>query len=170
MSSPYLNEMAHGPRISTSRREESMTSCGETCPTNQTMLQGFEWYCPSDSKHWQRLAAAVPSLSALGITSIWIPPATKSHGIDSNGYSLYDLYDLGEFDQKGETCTKWGDKEGLVELVETANSHGIAIIFDVVLNHKAGADYTESVTAVKVDSNGNDNLVNCSSTGAFILC
>lgn len=122
------------------------------------MFQGFEWYCPSDNKHWQRLAEAVPSLAALGITSMWIPPAAKTAWRDSNGYAPYDLYDLGEFNQKGATCTKWGTKEDLVGFVETANSHGVAVIFDAVLNHKAGADYAEAVLAAKVDSDGN-NLV-----------
>ncbi|KAF4636596.1 hypothetical protein G7Y89_g1482 [Cudoniella acicularis] len=142
---------AHRPRITTYRSEENITSGSESCITNQTMFQGFEWYCPSNNKHWQLLAAAVPHLAALGITSMWIPPATKSACRDSNGYSPYDLYDLGEFNQKGARCTKWGAKEDLVDFVEVANSHGVGIIFDAVLNHKAGADYAEPVLAVKVD-------------------
>ncbi len=85
---------------------------------------------------------------------MWIPPASKTAWKDSNGYAPYDLYDLGEFNQKGATCTKWGKKEDLVAFVEIANSCDIAIIFDAVLNHKAGADYTEPVRAVKVDPNG----------------
>jgi alpha-amylase len=89
---------------------------------------------------------------------MWIPPATKSAWRDNNGYAPYDLYDLGEFDQKGATCTKWGTKKDLADLVKTANSHGIAIIFDAVLNHKAGADYAEAALATKVDPEGN-NLV-----------
>jgi hypothetical protein len=122
---------------------------------NCTMLQGFEWYCPNDQNHWKRLQRAIPSLSALGITSIWIPPATKELSKYGNGYGIYDLWDLGEFNQKGSIATKWGTKTELVDLVECANAHGIAIIFDAVLNHKAGADHTEMVKACKVDPEGN---------------
>lgn len=132
-----------------------MASHDESCPTNQTMFQGFEWYCPTDNKHWRRLKKVVQSLATLGVTSMWIPPATKDAWRDSNGYAPYDLYDLGEFTQKGARCTKWGTKEELVEFVEMASSHGIKIIFDAVLNHKAGADHAEPVLAVKVDPKGN---------------
>lgn len=121
---------------------------------NHTLFQGFEWYCPADRKHWKRLAEAVPALAGLGISSIWIPPATKSFHQDGNGYDAYDLYDLGEFNQKGATSTKWGTKQELVDLATYADEHGIAILFDAVLNHKAGADYAENVKAVKVDPKG----------------
>jgi alpha-amylase len=123
----------------------------QPCPENKTMFQGFEWYIPADHQHWKRLAKAVPSLSALGITSMWIPPACKASWPDQNGYDIYDLYDLGEFDQKGGRHTKWGTKEELVELTNAASAHGIGILFDAVLNHKAAADFSEPVVAVRVD-------------------
>jgi alpha-amylase len=72
----------------------------------------------------------------------------------SNGYDVYDLYDLGEFEQKGARHTKWGTKEELVHLADTADKHGIGILFDAVLNHKSGADHSETVTAIKVDPKG----------------
>jgi alpha-amylase len=124
------------------------------CPVNLTIFQGFEWYIPADHQHWARLAGAIPSLAALGITSMWIPPATKGAWSKSNGYDIYDLYDLGEFQQRGAKHTKWGLKEELVQLVNTANSHGIGILFDAVLNHKTGADRTETIVAAKVDPEG----------------
>ncbi len=126
----------------------------QPCPPNQTMFQGFEWYCPADHKHWSRLAGAIPGLAGLGITSMWIPPATKAAWSRSNGYDIYDLYDLGEFSQKGARHTKWGTRDELAGLVQIANSHGIGILFDTVLNHKAAADHTETTTAVKVDPKG----------------
>jgi len=125
----------------------------EPCAKNETMFQGFEWYCPSDHKHWLRLSKAVPSLASIGITRMWIPPATKAAWRGSNGYDIYDLFDLGEFNQKGSRATKWGMKQELVDLVGRANSHGIRILFDTILNHKAGADHTETATAIKIDPN-----------------
>lgn len=121
---------------------------------NQTMLQGFEWYIPADYKHWCRLERALPSLQALGITSLWIPPACKASWYTGNGYDIYDLYDLGEFEQKGSTHTKWGTKEELRRLVHEANARGIRVLFDAVLNHKAAADHSEIVPAARVDPKG----------------
>lgn len=126
----------------------------EECPVNATMFQGFEWYVPADHRHWKRLQSVMPQLKAVGIDQIWIPPGCKASWRDSNGYDLYDLYDLGEFDWKGLRATKWGTKEDLVDMTTTANDCGIGILWDAVLNHKAGADYTESCHAVKVDPKG----------------
>ncbi|KAK3938965.1 glycoside hydrolase superfamily [Diplogelasinospora grovesii] len=123
----------------------------QPCPENRTMVQGFEWYVPADFKHWKRLARVTPDLAALGVTSMWIPPACKAAWAQGNGYDIYDLYDLGEFEQKGSRHTKWGSKEELLDLVKTANANGIGILFDAVLNHKAAADFVETVTATRID-------------------
>lgn len=125
---------------------------------NPTMFQGFEWYAPADYKHWQRLESILPSLASLGVTSMWIPPACKASWYTGNGYDIYDLYDLGEFDQKGSRHTKWGTKEELVAMAERAERCGIAILFDAVLNHKAAADHCEEVLAVQVDPKSTLNL------------
>lgn len=121
---------------------------------NQTMFQGFEWYVPADHQHWRRLEKAMPALAALGVTSMWIPPACKASWYTGNGYDIYDLYDLGEFDQKGSRHTKWGTKEELVAMAECAQRCGIRVLFDAVLNHKAAADYSEEVVATKYGDEG----------------
>ena len=128
----------------------------EEYPVNATMFQGFEWYVPADHRHWKRLQRAMPQLSAIGIDQMWIPPGCKASWRDSNGYDIYDLYDLGEFDWKGLRATKWGTKEELVSMANAASNCGIGILWDAVLNHKAGADYTESCRAVNVDPKGVD--------------
>ena len=123
-------------------------------PDNVTMFQGFEWYVPADHKHWQRLSSALPGLKRIGIDNIWLPPGCKAGSSKSNGYDIYDLYDLGEFEQKGSRATKWGTREELSHLMETAQANGVGIYWDTVLNHKAAADYTETTQAVQVDPTG----------------
>lgn len=118
---------------------------------NPTMLQGFEWYCPADFKHWQRLEKALPVHAALGITSMWIPPACKAGWYTGNGYDIYDLYDLGEFDQKGARHTKWGTKEELAAFAHSAQRFGIRVLFDAILNHRAAADRSETLMATEMD-------------------
>ncbi|GAB1208717.1 hypothetical protein APSETT445_007468 [Aspergillus pseudonomiae] len=115
------------------------------------MLQGFEWHVPDDQGHWKRLQRSLMSLKSIGVDSIWIPPGCKAMTPSGNGYDIYDLYDLGEFDQKGSRSTKWGSKAELQSLASSARNLGIGIYWDAVLNHKAGADYTERFPAVKVD-------------------
>lgn len=47
----------------------------------------------------------------LGMTAVWLPPAYKAaDGSEGVGYAVYDLFDLGEFDQKGSVRTKYGTK------------------------------------------------------------
>ena len=117
------------------------------------MIQFFEWYVPDDHKHWQRLKRALPELKAAGIDNIWTPPACKASSPSGNGYDIYDLYDLGEFDTKGSVGTKWGTKEELIDACKKADDLGLGIYFDAVLNHKAAADHIETCRVVKVDPN-----------------
>lgn len=115
------------------------------------MFQGFEWYCLADGLHWTRLQQAIPKLKAIGISSMWIPPGCKAGNQNGNGYDVYDMYDLGEFEQKDSRRTKWGAKEDLVSMMNVAQRAGMPIYWDAVLNHKSAADYTERCLAVKVD-------------------
>lgn len=121
---------------------------------NKTLLQGFEWYCPSDGQHFRRLTQSLNYLASIGVDCIWLPPACKAGWEGSNGYDVYDLYDLGEFDQKGSVKTKWGNKEALLKLAKLAKELGVRLLFDAVLNHKSAADYTEHCQAVVVSQKG----------------
>ncbi|WP_160725237.1 alpha-amylase [Bacillus sp. USDA818B3_A] len=118
---------------------------------NKTIMQFFEWHLMNDGTHWKRLKEMAPKLKEKGITSIWIPPVTKASTQGNNGYATYDLYDLGEFDQKGTVRTKYGTKEELLEAISACHNLGIKVYVDVVMNHKAGADDTEIFEVVEVD-------------------
>ncbi|WP_020615111.1 alpha-amylase [Paenibacillus daejeonensis] len=117
---------------------------------NQTMMQFFEWFVEPDGEHWNRLKERAAELSERGITAVWIPPVTKGQSDQDTGYGIYDLYDLGEFDQKGTVRTKYGTKDQLLEAIQTCREHGIAVYTDLVMNHKAGADETETFDVVEV--------------------
>ena len=83
---------------------------------NHTMMQYFEWYLPSDSTLWNKLANDTKHLENIGIDMIWMPPAYKGAGGKfDTGYGVYDLYDLGEFDQKGSISTKYGSAEDVID-------------------------------------------------------
>ena len=120
---------------------------------NQTLMQYFEWYLPSDGQHWSLLAADAPHLADLGIRKIWMPPAFKATSANDVGYGVYDLFDLGEFDQKGTVRTKYGFKEDYLQAIQALKEAGIQPMADVVLNHKAAADGLEKFEVVEVDPN-----------------
>ena len=115
---------------------------------NNTMMQYFEWYLPNDGLWWKRCAAKAENLKNLGITQVWLPPAYKGTSQEDVGYGVYDMYDLGEFDQKGTVRTKYGTKEEYQEAIAAFHSAGIRVFADIVLNHRMGGDELEEVTAV----------------------
>lgn len=122
--------------------------------SNPVLIQFFHWYYSPKGKLWNDFSDKIPELHQLGISMVWLPPAYKGRtGKESVGYDAYDLYDLGEFDQKGSIETKYGNKEELLNAIKLAHKHGIKVIMDTVFNHKAGADETETVKAIKVDPN-----------------
>lgn len=118
---------------------------------NGLAIQYFEWYLPDDGKLWQRLRADIPNLLDMGVTAVWIPPCYKGQNSNDVGYGAYDLYDIGEFDQKGTVRTKYGTFDELRKTVQELQKNNIQVYADTVLNHKAGADGTEVFQVVEVD-------------------
>ena len=78
---------------------------------NQTIMQYFEWYLSDNGLLWKKMATNAQELKNTGIDTLWLPPAYKGMKRNDVGYGVYDLYDLGEFDQKGTIKTKYGSKE-----------------------------------------------------------
>ena len=115
---------------------------------NGVMMQYFNWYTPADGSLWGQLAQQSGELARAGVTSVWLPPAYKGigGGVDV-GYGVYDLYDLGEFDQKGSVRTKYGTRAQYLQAVESAQKAGLQVYADAVLNHRMGADRTERCRA-----------------------
>lgn len=120
--------------------------------TNKTMIQYFEWYVSGHHILWNKCKAQAKRLAELGITTVWLPPAYKTGFCEDNvGYATYDLYDLGEFNQKGAVSTKYGTKEEYLECIKAFHEAGMEVLGDVVLNHKIGADEFEDVRAFTVN-------------------
>ena len=123
--------------------------------TNDIIMQFFEWYLPADSMFWKDALNQIDYLASLGINYVWLPPAYKgASGIFDVGYCVYDLYDLGEFNQKGDIKTKYGTKEEYLNCIKAFQSKNIKVLADIVFNQKMGADETEDVIAIE------DNPVN----------
>jgi alpha-amylase len=116
-----------------------------------TMVQYFHWYIPPDGNLWKQIKSDAQHLKNLGFTSVWFPPAYKgASGGHSTGYDVYDLYDLGEFDQKGSIRTKYGTRQEYLDAIDAIHDCGMRVIVDIVLNHKAGGDELEKFRVVRV--------------------
>ena len=127
---------------------------------NPTMIQFFHWYTDGPHQHWKFTQEQAKYLADLGITSAWLPPAYKgASGEHSVGYDPYDLYDLGEFDQKNSVHTKYGTFEEYKNAIIALKENNIEVIVDIVLNHKAGGDELEKFFAIKVDENDRNKFI-----------
>jgi len=140
---------------------------------NGTMMQYFHWYYgnnDNDPDLRDKVRQEAKRLSNLGITALWLPPVFKGNWFNENGknanekydvgYGIYDLYDLGEFNQKGTIRTKYGTIDQYLAAIKVAHDNGIDIYADVVLNHKTGADETEWVKAAMVALNDRNFVIN----------
>ncbi|MCI9064062.1 MAG: alpha-amylase [Clostridia bacterium] len=115
---------------------------------NGTMIQYFEWYLDSKKGLWNQIIEEAEILADLGITAAWLPPAYKGIGGENDvGYGVYDLYDLGEFNQKGSIKTKYGTRDEYLRAIESLKQNGINVYADIVLNHKMGADREQEIPA-----------------------
>ena len=119
---------------------------------NGVMMQYFEWYLPPHCGLWNQLKKEAPILAEKGITALWLPPAYKGlKGDEEVGYAVYDLYDLGEFNQKGSVATKYGTKEEYLAAVDACHKAGISVYTDIVLNQMVEGDELETVRVTEYD-------------------
>ena len=126
---------------------------------SDVMMQAFEWDSPADGGYYKFLKENAKKIKDAGIDSLWLPPMCKGGGDQDVGYGIYDLWDLGEFDQKGTVRTKYGTKEELLEAIDELHKNNIKVYADVVLNHKGSADFEEEFMARMVDQNNREKDV-----------
>jgi alpha-amylase len=111
---------------------------------NGVIMQFFEWYASNDGLLWKDLEKNSKKLADAGFTAIWIPPSYKGHGGGyDRGYGVYDLFDLGEFNQKDTVPTRYGTKAQLLDAINAVHANGLQVYADVVFNHKDGGDLEE---------------------------
>jgi alpha-amylase len=113
---------------------------------NDVMMQAFYWNVPVNEAgkngYWyDTLKAKILAMKTAGIRALWMPPPSKGNwGISDMGYGLFDHYDLGAYNQKGSTETRFGSKAELLSLISQAHSTASGVPYmdvyaDVLLNH-----------------------------------
>jgi alpha-amylase len=129
----------------------------------KVVLQGFWWdyWNNNYNNGWSNyLADLAPRLRDMGIDAVWVPPSIKNAGTNSNGYSPFDQYDLGDKYQKGSLKTRVGNKNELLRMVAVLHANGMDVVQDVVFNHmdNAGSSTGAGGQDPSASANGDGNL------------
>ncbi len=131
-------------------------------PGNKVLIQGYFWEVPDQGFWWDVISDQANFLQDSGFDAIWLPPMvkTKEGNVARCGYEPYDYYDLGEFNQKGTTRTRYGTRSQIESMIDVLHNHDISVIGDIVINHNnGGASEYNNFTF----SETNTNFMNISS-------
>jgi len=108
------------------------------------LMQAFYWDCPRLTQQefawWPHVESQLPGLRQAGFTALWLPPCNKAATATSMGYDPYDLFDFGDFNQRGSVPTWFGSRAALVSLITSAHHQGLQVYADIVYNHNSGGD------------------------------
>ena len=85
---------------------------------------------------WNQLVQKMPEIAEAGYDSLWLPPPAKGSSVFSVGYDQFDPFDLGNINQSGTVATRWGTRDELLQVVQTAHRFGIRVYFDTIVNHR----------------------------------
>lgn len=145
--------------------EESPVEVRSASGKSGVMMQGFYWDVPAGGTWYNTMKSKAAELANMaggyGIDVMWFPPVSKAdNGAYSMGYDPYDYYDLGQYNQKGSTETRFGSQAELKSAIATFKSYGIASMADIVLNHRSGG--ASEVNPV----NGKSNWTNFTSVAS----
>ncbi|MFZ9888556.1 MAG: alpha-amylase family glycosyl hydrolase, partial [Myxococcota bacterium] len=116
----------------------SLSLLGASDVRAEVILQYFE-------TPWTEIEARMPEIAAAGYGAIWLPPPMKgTEGTRDVGFATYDRFDLGDQNQRGTVATRYGTKDELISLVDTAHRFGVRVYFDVIMNHNGNPNTIEN--------------------------
>lgn len=112
---------------------------------NDVLFQAFHWNADSYNKDprnagsgdwYNKVLAKIADLATSGFTMVYLPPPQKGiSGGYSMGYDPFDHYDLGQYDQRDTTETRFGSRSELTNLTATLTRSNLLPVVDVVMNH-----------------------------------
>lgn len=75
------------------------------------------------------LESKIGYLKRLGVSAVWISPVFKQVASDQHSYHGYGIQNFLDVDPH------FGNRQDLIDLVNTAHANGILVILDIILNH-----------------------------------
>lgn len=109
--------------------------------TAGVMMQGFYWDTPSGWYNTMNSnASGLRNMAGgFGLDRMYFPPPSKGQaGGYSMGYDVADYYDVGNYNQHGNTATRFGTQAQLKTATTTYRNLGVVTMADIVLNHRSG--------------------------------
>src|SRR5207344_2692495 len=77
-------------------------------------------------------------LATAGFNYIWLPPMSRAAaGNGSNGYDVYDYYDLGS----GAFPCSFGIRSRIDKLIDSFDKYDIVPVADMIYNHRVGGKW-----------------------------
>ena len=101
--------------------------------SEDVVLQGFYW----DSQKvtgWTQLRNYMDDM-AKSFTCVWLPPSANAEGASNVGGNNVGYHPR----QWNNQNSCWGTAENLKALISDFHQHGVKVIGDMVINHRAGA-------------------------------
>jgi len=90
---------------------------------------------------YDHIARQAKALREAGFSAILLPCPLKADGGNlSDGFDVFDDYDLGSKRQKGTTPTRFGTREQLERCVAILRANGIDVYVELVENQRDGGD------------------------------
>lgn len=97
---------------------------------------GIPWW-------YDHIAAQAQTLRLAGFSAVLLPPALKTNAgafPDSDGYGVFDDYDLGSKQQFFSVATRFGTREQLQRCVAILRSNGVDVYADTVPHQRMGGN------------------------------
>ena len=130
-----MNDMINLKKIFSVLCVGAMTCAGyaQTAESQDVVLQGFYW----DSQNvtgWKQLRNYTDDI-ARSFTCVWLPPSAQAEGSTNVGGNNVGYHPR----QWNNQNSCWGTEQSLRELIGDFHDHGVKVMGDIVINHRAGA-------------------------------
>jgi alpha-amylase len=90
---------------------------------------------------WDHIAKQAQALRRAGFTAVLLPcPLKAAGGTFSDGFDVFDDYDLGSKDQRGTIPTRFGTREQLERCTAILRANGLDVYVELVENQRDGGN------------------------------
>ena len=123
----------------------ALLACGAGHAPAGVLLQGYFHNVPTPSPGhpvdfwWDHISKQAKALRQAGFTAVLLPsPLKANNGTNTDGFDVFDDYDLGSKNQKGTIPTRFGTREKLERCVAILRANGIDVYVELVENQRDG--------------------------------
>ena len=128
--SPGSGKTCHHMRVNETTKPALASSQTEAGPL---ILQAFAWDMAPDASHWRYLAQHARAIADLGVTIIWLPPATRDTRESTTSATVSTICTTWVSLTSAVPCPrKYGTRDEYLAAIEALHEAGIAVCADIV--------------------------------------